>query len=278
MRVTSWLTFGRTKLERVYASKMLSLLTPSKTMDFSTPLPVTIDTTAPLFFEESEQLRYALRRLSVSELREHMKISISLAQVTRANIQQSSTPEKPALWAYVGDVYKGFRAQTLDVEGAKWAQQHLLIPSGLYGLLRPFDRISAYRLEMKTALVVGSNRQLYEFWGSKLGQYMRDSGEREILILSSFEYAKAITPYLAPDTQVVTPAFIDCRSNGQETQVAIYNKMMRGVMARWIVDQRIDSLDAIVSFSGHGYRYSPERSTPDRPVYFRSVMTPLIFA
>jgi len=255
---------------------MLTLLTPSKTMDFTSPVPITITPTQPLFLNESRQLRKVLQNLSVGEIQTLMNVSQPLAVATQQKF--IDTPRyKAALWAYVGDVYKGFQATTLSREASEWAQHHLLIPSGLYGLVRPFDEISAYRLEMKAPLAVGTSRHLYDFWAAKLGSYMEANAGGQVLILSSQEYAKTIVPYLSPTTHVVTPAFIDKKPNGVESQIAIYNKMMRGVMARWIVDERIDALEDITGFTGHEYAYSPERSTPNKPVFYRQVMRPLVF-
>ena len=255
---------------------MLTLLTPSKTMDVTSPAPVTVRATQPLFLNESGELRAVLQKLSVNDIQMLMNVSQALALTTQQKFAVTSQL-KPALWAYVGDVYKGFQAATLGEPAAIWAQQHLLIPSGLYGLLRPFDEISTYRLEMKAALTVGDARNLYEFWAHKLGDYMEAHAQGQVLILSSQEYAKTIVPYLLPSTRVVTPAFIDKKPNGTESQIAIYNKMMRGVMGRWIVDQRINNLDDVPQFSGHGYSYSAERSTANQPVFYRSYMTPLRF-
>lgn len=245
-------------------------------MDATSPVPIAIRSTQPLFLHESRQLRGVLQNLSVGDIQTLMNVSQPLAMATQQKIATTSRL-KPALWNYIGDVYKGFQAATLGEPAALWAQQHLLIPSGLYGLLRPFDEISTYRLEMKAVLAVGDARNLYEFWAHKLGDYIEAHAEGQLLILSSQEYAKTIVPYLSPATRVVTPAFIDKKPNDSESQVAIYNKMMRGVMARWIVDRRIDNLDDVPQFSGHGYHYSPERSTADRPVFYRSHMTPLRF-
>lgn len=245
-------------------------------MDVTSPVPIAIRSTQPLFLSESGKLRSVLQNYSVSDIQTLMSVSQPLAVATQQKFVVMSQL-KPALWAYVGDVYKGFQATTLDEVTAMWAQDHLLIPSGLYGLLRPFDEISMYRLEMKAALTVGDARNLYEFWTHKLGTYIETHAEGQVLILSSQEYAKTIVPYLSPSTRVVTPAFIDKKTNGSEAQVAIYNKMMRGVMARWIVDQQIDTLDETLRFTDHNYHYSPERSAADRPVFYRSHMTPLRF-
>lgn len=184
-------------------------------MDFTSALPLAIEPTVPLFFDESQVLRQTLGTLSPRDMQALMKVSAALAFATWQLFHQQ-TPPKPALWAYVGDVYKGFHAHSLDTQAAEWTQSHLLIPSGLYGLLRPFDAISGYRLEMKTPVMVDKQCNLVQFWSNKLGAYVESRAAGQLLILSSQEYAKTIVPYLSSQTQIVTPAFIDKKPNGKE--------------------------------------------------------------
>lgn len=254
---------------------MLTILTPSKTMDFASRAPSYVAVTVPEFQAEADQLRSHISTYDHAALRKLMSISDDLAQKVRAMYQEKVT--KPAFWAYDGDVFKGVQAATLTESDALFAQDHMLVPSGLYGLVRPFDLISPYRLEMKAKLAIDEASNLYQFWADKLGRYVEQHASHEVLMLSSHEYARTIISYLQPSTRVVIPAFIDRKPDGSESQVAIYNKMMRGVMGRWVIDRRIDSLDGISEFRAHGYVYSEERSTADRPVFYREVMTPLIF-
>lgn len=253
---------------------MLTILTPSKTMDFVTAAPSFVVATVPVFQAEADRLRSRIATLDHAALCKLMSVSADLASKVQDMYREETT--KPAFWAYDGDVFKGVQAAKLAESDALFAQEHVLVPSGLYGLVRPFDLISPYRLEMKAKLTAGDAGNLYQFWGDKLGKYVEAHAEHEVLMLSSYEYAKAITPYLSPATRVVTPAFIDKKPNGNESQVAIYNKMMRGVMGRWVIDKRVDSFDDIRDFSAHGYAYSKERSIPDQPVFYREVMTPLV--
>lgn len=254
---------------------MLSILTPSKTMDFNTPAPTGVFATELLFAEQSAAIRARVGAMSYEQLQEMMHISAPLARTVQA--QYADQTEKAALWAYTGDVFRGFQAHSLSAEAIDFAQQAILIPSGLYGLVRPLDAIKNYRLEMKTKLLGAGESDLYTLWGGRLATYAASRCHGELLLLTSQEYARAITPHLPGDCRVVTPAFIDRKPNGVEQQVAIYNKMMRGVMARWVVDQRRESIADVVQFSGHGYQYSPERSSPDRPVFYRTEMRPLSF-
>lgn len=254
---------------------MLTILTPSKTMDFVTQAPAFAGSTVPLFSERANILRGTLSELSVKQIASLMQVSQLLAEKTHEMVSDSTT--KQAFWAYDGDVFKGVQAKTMTVDDAEFAQDHVLVPSGLYGLVRPYDMISPYRLEMKAKLSVGKASNLYEFWSDALGKYVEAHANREVLMLSSYEYARTIIPYVSKTTRIVTPAFIDKKPTGKEEQVAIYNKMMRGVMGRWVIDNKIDSLDDIATFSAHGYRYNPERSQDDKPVFYRPVMTPLKF-
>ena len=253
---------------------MLTILTPSKTMNFTDTAPGYVLATQPIFQIEAQYLRSVIREYDHGALRKLMSISDDLVHRVGAMYRKEVT--KPSFWSYDGDVFKGVQAATLTGDDALFAQEHLLVPSGLYGLVRPFDLISPYRLEMKAKLVTEDASNLYQFWSKKLGQYVEGHASHEVLMLSSYEYAKAIVPYLSSATRVVTPAFIDRKPDGTEAQVAIYNKMMRGVMGRWVIDQRIDSPDDIQVFSAHGYVYSKERSVPDRPVFYRETMTPLV--
>lgn len=254
---------------------MLTILTPSKTMNFTTPAPAYARASTPHFNSEATELRALVAKLSADQVRTLMKVSDELAEKTQ---QMYKSPlEKQAFWAYDGDVFKGVQASTLSEEDSAFAQRHVVVPSAIYGLVRPYDLISPYRLEMKAKLPVGESKDLYAFWGDKLGRYVEEKAAGEILMLSSYEYARTILPHVSKTTKIVTPAFIDKKPSGKEAQVAIYNKMMRGVMARWVIDHRIDTLGAILSFTAHGYAYDEARSTELAPVFYRHHMTPLKF-
>lgn len=254
---------------------MLTILTPSKTMDFMTNAPVFAGSTTPLFLTEALKIRKAVSMYSIDQIKGLMNVSEDLA--VKAHGMYLDVATKQAFWAYDGDVFKGVQAKTLKEPAALFAQQHVVVPSGAYGLLRPYDMISPYRLEMKAKLPVGSAKNLYEFWSDKLATYVDATAQGEVLMLSSHEYARTILPHVSSATRIATPAFIDRKPNGQESQVAIYNKMMRGVMARWVIDNRIDSLGEIIAFTAHGYEYDAHRSTFEKPVYYRRHMIPLVF-
>lgn len=255
---------------------MITILTPSKTMDFSTDTPEYVVAREPHFADEARDIRIMLASYDLTDIMKLMHVSRSLAERVVTQYTAPVTP-KAALWAYRGDVFKGFQAWTLDADTAAFADHHLLVPSAVYGILRPYDRIEPYRLEMNAKLSVDAAKDLHKYWGERLAGYVAKLPDLrgELCVLSSEEYSKALLSKLPNSITVTTPAFIDRKPNGQEAQVPIYNKMMRGVMGRWIIDHRIDTSADLVTFSGHGYTYSPERSRPGRPVFFRSVMKPL---
>lgn len=258
---------------------MITLLTPSKTMDFSADTPdFVVPSTAP-FIKEADHIRQLLAAYGIPEIMAMMHVSRPLAERVVAQYREPAEP-KPAFWAYRGDVFKGLQAWTLDRAGTDFAQAHVLIPSAVYGLVRPYDAIEPYRLEMNAKLAVDGNNDLHSYWGERLAEYILQLPclDDELCVLSSEEYSKALVGRLPKRIRVVTPAFIDRKPSGKEAQVPIYNKMMRGVMGRWIVDHQIDSTAALVNFSGHGYAYSAERSSADRPVFFRETMAPLRFS
>jgi cytoplasmic iron level regulating protein YaaA (DUF328/UPF0246 family) len=254
---------------------VLTILTPSKTINFIDDAPHFSQGTVACFANEAINIRSAIANLSVDQIKDLMKVSDVLARKTHDLYKEQVV--KQAFWAYDGDVFKGVQAKTLDESAASFAQAHVVVPSAVYGLVRPYDMIAPYRLEMKAKLSIGGARNLYEFWGDKLACYVDRVANEEVLMLSSYEYAKTILPHLAATTRVVTPAFIDKKPNGEESQVAIYNKMMRGVMARWIIDNKIDSLSDIHRFVAHGYAYDSNRSSGNKPVFYRANMKPLVF-
>lgn len=185
--------------------------------------------------------------------------------------------QKPALWAYKGDVYKGVKANNLTQAEAEWAQQHIMILSGLYGILRPYDTISPYRLEMKAKLAVGQAKSLYEYWDDRLAKVVAERANGIVCVLSSDEYAKAVVKHLPKDIRIVTPVFYDVKPSRKVGVAPIYSKMMRGVMARWIIDNKVDTPEELKHFTGHGYIYDASRSSENMPAFFRKVMTPLVF-
>lgn len=252
---------------------MIVLLAPSKTMNFTPVTGLSLSPTTPFFYTQAERIVDAVRNFADMEVL--MSASATIAQRTTETYKIWGDTTNPAIFTYVGDVYKGFFAQTLSNEDIRWAQEHVRILSGLYGVLRPLDLVSSYRLEMKAKLPVGNAKTLYEFWGDKVARYVDEQADGIICVLSSDEYAKVVTAYTK--SRLVTPVFLDKKPTGKIGTVPIYSKMMRGVMARWIIDHQVDSPDRLKEFSMYGYSYDAASSTPDRPAFYREVMTPLRF-
>jgi cytoplasmic iron level regulating protein YaaA (DUF328/UPF0246 family) len=255
------------------------LLAPSKTMDSTSTPPVSVTYGEPLFNAEAAVIANRLKKYSAGRIAKLMSVSKAIASDVVESYDNWDVTDcgRPAIWTYKGDVYKGVRAEQLDRASADWAQEHLLILSGLYGLVRPFDGIQPYRLEMKTAIKIGRVNNLHEFWGDKLSKYITERGNEWVCNLSSDEYARPALKHLPKDLLVVTPVFFDKKPNGVIGTVPIYSKMMRGVMARWMIDHRVTSPQDLEAFDSQNYFYDAERSRPGFPAFRREVMTPLRF-
>ena len=258
-------------------TSVIILLAPSKTMDLVSPPLIMVAPQMPLFLAQASQIASKMSGLSVVKLINMMNVSRPIAVAVHGYYANwdSQAAGKPALFAYAGDVYKGLQAQTLTRVDTDWAQNHVLIASGLYGLLRPYDGVQAYRLEMKAKLAVERRKNLYEFWGPLLSDYVAARGATWLCNCSSDEYAKATTKQLL--LPVVTPVFFDTKPSGVVGTVPIYSKIMRGVMARWIINNRVTSPEQLEAFEGHGYTYDAARSRPGLPAFSRAKMTPLRF-
>ena len=254
------------------------LLAPSKTMDIRSAPPLPVLSQVPLFLPEASKIAAKLHSLTIPKIMKLMAVSRPIAITVQQNYADWHTHEagKPALWSYSGDVYKGLQAAGLTAADADWAQQHLLIASGLYGLVRPYDGIQAYRLEMKANLPIERRKNLYNFWGDSLSGYVRSQGYDWLCNCSSEEYAKPVLKGLT--LPVITPVFFDIKPNGVVGSVPIYSKLMRGVLARWMVDNRLTSSEQLQTFYAHGYSYDAARSRPNAPAFSRAKMVPLRFS
>jgi cytoplasmic iron level regulating protein YaaA (DUF328/UPF0246 family) len=230
--------------------------------------------TAPEFREDAARIVEVIK--NTKDLSSLMKVSPALVEETRKKYETWGEKTTPAIYSYVGDVYKGFYAKTLTTEDIRWAQKHLRIMSGLYGVLRPLDEISHYRLEMKAPLSVGNKKDLYEFWGSRLAKNAdAETNDGIICILSSREYAWPVTRF--SKSTIITPVFYDNKPNGIVGTVPIYSKMMRGVMARWVIDHRIEKPDELEKFEAQGYHFDAKRSTKNNPAFFREIPRPITY-
>lgn len=257
---------------------MLFLLSPAKTLDYETPLPAALQRQAsePVFAGRAAELITVLRRKRPAQVAALMDLSERLAQL---NVERyaawapAATPanSRPALRAFAGDVYDGLQAATLSAADLKWAQQHLVILSGLYGVLRPLDRLQPYRLEMGTALATRHGRDLYAFWGDTIAQWLdeRLAGDRHPVVvnLASQEYARAaLRPALR--ARVVDVQFEDWHGDRYKI-ISFFAKKARGAMARWAVQQRARSVKALHGFDTDGYVLDAAASSADRLVFRR---------
>lgn len=254
---------------------MLMVISPAKTLDYTSPL-ATETFTQPRFLEQSSQLIEVLRKLSPSELAELMKLSDKLAGLNVARFtewQPDFTLEnaRQAILAFKGDVYTGLDAQTLSADDFNYAQQHLRILSGLYGVLRPLDLMQPYRLEMGTKLDNAQGKNLYEFWGThiteSLNQCLAENKTDTVLNLASNEYFKAVKPKQLAGT-LINVDFKDLK-NGQYKIISFYAKKARGLMARYVIQHKIDSVEALKNFNEQGYYYCAEQSKPNHLVFLR---------
>ncbi|HLT63033.1 MAG TPA: peroxide stress protein YaaA [Pseudohongiella sp.] len=256
---------------------MLVVLSPAKSLDFESPLPISSGT-QPEFLDAAANLNGTLRQLSPEDLSELMDISPALGELNfRRNLNWTlpftEDNARPALFAFTGDVYQGLNARELTEVELDYAQNHVRILSGLYGLLRPLDLIQPYRLEMGTALKHDKHKSLYSFWDKTLALKLREEllahNEQVLVNLASTEYFKAVN-LKALNLPVINPVFKDYK-NGQYKIISFYAKRARGSMAAYIIKNRIDHPDGIADFDVDGYRYSKTDSTPDTPVFLRKL-------
>lgn len=254
---------------------MLILVSPAKTLDFEQP-PLTQIHTRPDFLAQSQELIQVCQQLTPSDIATLMKVSDSIAGLNAARFGEwkpdySIDNAKQAIFAFRGDVYTGFDADTLTAAQLERTQSQLRILSGLYGLLRPLDLILPYRLEMGTALTNQKGKNLYEFWGNTLTDAVNSAvaaqGDDIIINLASNEYFKAIKPKLL-NAQLITPVFKDFK-NGQYKVISFFAKRARGMMVRYIIDQQVSSIDGLKAFEVDGYYYSEELSKPNEPAFLR---------
>lgn len=255
---------------------MLSVISPAKTLDFETP-STTDKVTQPDFLDHSKPLIEILRDYSPQQLSDLMGISDKLAGLNAARFADWQPPftlenAKPAVQAFQGDVYTGLEANTFSDDDNLFAQQHLRILSGLYGLLRPLDLIQAYRLEMGTKLPNDAGKDLYAYWKPTLTQALNsaieESGSTVLVNLASNEYFKAIdTKKLG--ARIITPVFKD-EKNGSFKIISFYAKKARGLMSAWIIQQQINDPEQLTAFDVAGYRFDPAASQGDTLVFTRN--------
>ena len=261
---------------------MLLLLSPAKTLDYTTPADVPEPTT-PRFLARSAELIALLQTRSPDDIATLMNLSPALAELNVARYaawrrRPGSHASKPAMLAFDGDVYTGLDARSMGAADLAWAQDHVAILSGLYGVLRPLDRMQPYRLEMGTRLPNDKGRDLYAFWRDTIAAHLDarvralrqpgDEGAPVIVNLASQEYFKAV------DRQRLRARVIDCvfedwQANGYKI-ISFFAKRARGAMARHVIQQRLSSPLGLRDFTADGYRFDDAASDPDRLVFRRA--------
>ncbi len=263
---------------------MIFLLSPAKSLDYESPLPATVvrKATEPAFTDRAAELIEALRPLTPGDVAGLMDLSDKLASLNVARYEAwspkaTAANSRPAVLAFNGDVYDGLQAPTLSVEDLAWAQDHLVILSGLYGALRPLDKLQPYRLEMGTKLANSRGKDLYAYWGDTVADYLNSrlksagrgvaKAEPVIVNLASQEYFK-VADRKALKARVVECVFEDWKGGGYKI-ISFFAKRARGLMARHAIQQRASTVDALKAFTLDGYAFDAKASEPDRLVFRR---------
>ncbi|MDO5693220.1 MAG: peroxide stress protein YaaA [Pseudomonadota bacterium] len=255
---------------------MLFVLSPAKALDYETPVAPEVPHTLPLFGQQSAALIAVLRQKSPQQIAELMKLSDPLAGLNVARYEAWSPKvtaknARQAVLAFNGDVYEGLDAKSLSATQLGWLQDHVCILSGLYGVLRPLDRMQPYRLEMGTRLKTEQGANLYQFWGTRIADYLNErlAGDKQPILvnLASQEYFKSV------DRKVLRARVIDCvfedYKGGQYKIISFAAKRARGLMARHAAQHQVDTPKKLEGFDLDGYAFAPAASEPDRLVFRR---------
>ncbi|GGD88762.1 peroxide stress protein YaaA [Planktosalinus lacus] len=253
---------------------MKILLSPAKSLDLESKLPIS-KATQPHFLNEAEKLNAVLEKKSKKQLRELMGISENLAELNFQRYKDFQTPfskknARPAVYTFSGDVYIGLDAYTINEANIDSMQERLRILSGLYGVLKPLDLMQPYRLEMGTELKVNQKKNLYEFWGDQVTEFLnKEIKEEEIVLnLASNEYFKVINTKKLKG-KLISPVFKDFK-NGKLKIISFFAKKARGAMARFIIENDVNSYNDLLKFDVDGYKFSSaETSDEKKPVFIR---------
>lgn len=254
---------------------MLILISPAKTLDYQSPL-ATERYTQPALLAHSQQLIKTARTLSAPQIKKLMGISDKLADLNATRFhdwQPDFTPEnaRQALLAFKGDVYTGLQAETFSDADFDFAQRHLRMLSGLYGVLRPLDLMQPYRLEMGIRFENERGKDLYQFWGDiitdTLNEALTEQGDEIVVNLASDEYFRAVKPKKL-NARIIKPVFLD-EKNGTFKVISFYAKKARGLMSRYIIEQRLTKPEQLTGFDREGYFFDEAASTPDELVFKR---------
>lgn len=254
---------------------MLALISPAKTLDYESALP-TDQHTLPRLLEHSQQLIDVSRKLSASEIASLMSVSEKIAQLNVARFREwqpefNFSNARQAIFAFKGDVYTGLDAYDLTLQDLEFAQTHLRMLSGLYGLLRPLDLMMPYRLEMGTKLANARGHNLYEFWGDKITQLVNadlEEANSDLLVnLASDEYYKSVKESKVK-AKIIKPVFLD-QKNGKYKVISFYAKKARGLMARYIIQNQLNRVEDLKSFNIDGYYFDAVSSIQGELVFKR---------
>ncbi len=254
---------------------MLTLLSPAKKMNMD-PSETGVSETRPRFETDTKSLAKLAKTKTAADLKKLMHISDNLATLNverfqAFNLDGQSNSAKAAGLAFDGDVYWGLEAKSLSDADLEYAQDHLRILSGLYGVLRPMDAIQPYRLEMGTKFENARGKNLYEFWADtlapSLNEELESHADKTIVNLASNEYFKAANTK-ALSSPVITAKFME-EKDGKSRPIQYYTKFGRGLMARWIMQNRVDRVEGLKAFNSNGYKFDPTRSTDDMLIFAR---------
>jgi len=254
---------------------MLTIISPAKTLDYESPL-ATKRFTQPELLDKSSQLISVARKLTPAQISSLMGISDKLALLNAERFndwQPDFSPDnaRQAILAFKGDVYTGLQAEDFSEKDFDFAQDHLRMLSGLYGLLRPLDLMMPYRLEMGIRLENPQGANLYAFWGDllteKLNKLLAEQGDKVLINLASDEYFKAVKPAKL-DGEIIKPVFLD-QKNGNYKVISFYAKKARGLMSRFIIKERLSKVSQLQEFNLEGYEYDPARSAGNELVFTR---------
>ena len=256
---------------------MIIVLSPAKTLDYE--FETDGNHSVPSFLSQSSKLIGQLKKKEPKDIASLMGLSDNLATLNYDRYQswtaskKASNDSKPSLLVFKGDVYQGLQAEDLTKKEMNFAQKHVRILSGLYGILRPLDLMKPYRLEMGTKLETSQGKNLYEFWGDKIQKNVLDelkNQKSDLLInLASKEYF-TVLGRVPEDVNVISPVFKDYK-NGKYKIISFYAKKARGLMARWIIQNKVKDFEDLVRFNVDGYKFSKAESTASTPVFLRKL-------
>lgn len=274
----SWCVFLIPMFWRTFMIRVV--LSPSKAMDFE-KLPLTQTSTTPMLLERVEPLIDVMQQKSVADIASLMKLSDKLSQLNYDRFQhwgssdEALSPSKQALFAFTGDTYKDIPLEAYSEEDLDEAQARVRILSGLYGLLRPLDLISPYRLEMGTRLATSRGKSLYDYWGDEVQRTLLEEfehvpeNERFLVNCASNEYFKVLSSPGEMPLTVIEPIFKDRDKKGEFKVISFYAKRARGMMADFIVRERVEDVKTLEEFDRGGYAFDAASSTTTRPVFLR---------